>query len=163
MRIASVAVYSPTDRDALHAGTANEAFALEGDSPELGYLDIEQLLSIARRSGADAVHPGYGFLAENAEFAERVTAASLTWIGPSPDAIRRLGNKLEARALAAEVGAPLVAGTPDPVKTVHEVFAFADAHGFPIAIKAAYGGGGRGIKVVHNRDSIESSYESAVR
>ncbi|WP_053387884.1 acetyl/propionyl/methylcrotonyl-CoA carboxylase subunit alpha [Leucobacter japonicus] len=161
--IASVAVYSPSDRDALHAERADEAFALNGDAPEQGYLDIDQLLAVAQRAGADAVHPGYGFLAENAEFAERVLAAELTWIGPSPDAIRRLGDKLQARALAAEVGAPLVAGTPDPVTGVDEVLAFVDAHGLPVAIKAAYGGGGRGIKVVHDRAEVAESYDSAVR
>ena len=160
--IASVAVYAPSDRDAAHAELADEAFALRGDAPEHGYLDIEQVLAIAERSGADAVHPGYGFLAENADFAERVIARGLTWIGPPPAAIRQLGDKLQARALAAAVGAPLVAGTTDPVGDVAEVLAFADQHGFPIAIKAAYGGGGRGIKVVHDRASIPEAYDSAV-
>lgn len=161
--IRSVAVYSPSDRDALHVNIADEAFALAGDQPDRGYLDIDQILAIADRSGADAVHPGYGFLAENADFAERSTAAGLTWIGPSPVAIRQLGDKLEARALAAAVGAPLVAGTADPVEDVAEVLAFADEHGFPIAIKAAYGGGGRGIKVVYDRVAIPEAFESAVR
>lgn len=159
--IATVAVYSSVDRDAMHADLADEAFALNETGN--GYLDIEELIAVARRSGAKAVHPGYGFLAENADFARRVTDAGLTWIGPPPDAISVLGDKIAARALAVQVEAPLVAGTPGAVSGVEDVLAFTDEHGFPIAIKAAYGGGGRGIKVVTDRESVAAAYDSAVR
>ncbi|MEV4894924.1 biotin carboxylase N-terminal domain-containing protein [Nonomuraea sp. NPDC055795] len=161
--IASVAVYAEQDLDALHVKTADEAYALGGRSPAETYLDIAKLLRIAAESGADAVHPGYGFLAENAGFAQAVIDAGLTWIGPPPAAIAALGDKVQARHIAAKVGAPLVAGTKDPVSGVEEVVAFAEQHGLPIAIKAAYGGGGRGIKVARTLEEVPDLYESAVR
>ncbi|MFG6403875.1 MULTISPECIES: biotin carboxylase N-terminal domain-containing protein [unclassified Microbacterium] len=159
----SVAVYADQDRDALHARLADEAYALDGATSADTYLSIEKILSIARRSGADAVHPGYGFLAENAEFARQVIAAGLTWIGPSPDAIESLGDKVTARHVAEKVGAPLAPGTPGPVETADEVVAFAAEFGLPIAIKAAYGGGGRGLKVARTVDEIPEMFESATR
>lgn len=161
--LASVAVYADSDREALHVRLADEAFALGGLRAAETYLDIDKLLDVARRSGADAVHPGYGFLAENAEFARRVIAAELTWIGPPPAAIDALGDKVSARHIAQRAGAPLVAGTPDPVGGVAEVEAFVAEHGLPVAIKAAFGGGGRGLKVVREHDEIAELYESAVR
>ena len=161
--IGSVAVYAEPDRDALHSRLADEAYSLGGSTAADSYLDIEKIIAVARRSGADAVHPGYGFLAENAMFAQAVIDAGLTWIGPSPAAIDQLGDKVQARHLAEKVGAPLVPGTKDPVESTEEVLAFADAHGLPLAIKAAYGGGGRGIKVVRSREEIPELYESAVR
>ncbi|MEV0617201.1 biotin carboxylase N-terminal domain-containing protein [Nonomuraea sp. NPDC050404] len=161
--IGSVAVYADQDLDALHARLADEAYALGGQSPAETYLDIGKLLDIARRSGADAVHPGYGFLAENADFAQAVLDAGLTWIGPPPAAIAALGDKVRARHIAQKVGAPLVAGTKDPVADAAEVVAFAEEHGLPIAIKAAYGGGGRGIKVARRLEEVAELYESAVR
>ncbi|SDK23774.1 acetyl-CoA/propionyl-CoA carboxylase, biotin carboxylase, biotin carboxyl carrier protein [Nonomuraea maritima] len=161
--IGSVAVYADQDLDALHAKVADEAYALGGQSPAETYLDIAKLLDVARRSGADAVHPGYGFLAENADFAQAVIDAGLVWIGPPPSAIAALGDKVRARHIAQKVGAPLVAGTKDPVSGVDEVVAFAEEHGLPIAIKAAYGGGGRGIKVARHMEEVAELYESAVR
>ena len=161
--IASVAVYAEPDRDALHVRLADEAFALGGNTAAESYLVMDKLLQVAQAAGADAIHPGYGFLSENAEFAQRVLDAGLIWIGPSPDAISQLGDKVQARHIAERVGAPLVPGTPDPVSSVQEVLDFADTHGLPLAIKAAYGGGGRGIKVVRDRQAIAESYESAVR
>jgi len=161
--LGSVAVYADPDRDALHAKVADEAYALGGDTPGESYLSIAKLLDVAARSGADAVHPGYGFLAENAEFAQAVIDAGLTWIGPPPSAITALGDKVQARHIAQKVGAPLVAGTPDPVSGAEEVVAFAEEHGLPIAIKAAFGGGGRGLKVVREMDQVADAYESAVR
>ncbi|MGI5283953.1 acetyl/propionyl/methylcrotonyl-CoA carboxylase subunit alpha [Nonomuraea polychroma] len=161
--IASVAVYADQDRDALHARVADEAYALGGQSPAETYLDIAKLLDVASRSGAEAVHPGYGFLAENAAFAEAVIDAGLIWIGPPPAAIAALGDKVQARHIAQKVGAPLVAGTKDPVSGVGEVVAFAEEHGLPIAIKAAYGGGGRGLKVARTLEEIPDLYDSAVR
>ncbi|WP_343949742.1 acetyl/propionyl/methylcrotonyl-CoA carboxylase subunit alpha [Nonomuraea longicatena] len=161
--IGSVAVYSEQDLDALHVKVADEAYALGGQSPAETYLDAAKLLRAAERAGADAVHPGYGFLAENAEFAQAVIDAGLIWIGPPPAAIAALGDKVRARHIAAKVGAPLVAGTQDPVSGVAEVLAFAKEHGLPIAIKAAYGGGGRGIKVARTLAEIPDLYESAVR
>ncbi len=161
--IASVAVYADPDRDALHVRLADEAFALGGNTAAESYLVMDKLLQVAQAAGADAIHPGYGFLSENAEFAQRVLDAGLTWIGPSPDAISQLGDKVQARHIAERVGAPLVPGTPDPVASVQEVLDFADTYGLPLAIKAAYGGGGRGIKVVRDRQAIAESYESAVR
>ncbi|GAA1674870.1 biotin carboxylase N-terminal domain-containing protein [Nonomuraea maheshkhaliensis] len=161
--IGSVAVYADQDLDALHAKIADEAYALGGQSPAETYLDIGKLLDVARRSGADAVHPGYGFLAENASFAQAVIDAGLIWIGPPPAAIAALGDKVRARHIAQKVGAPLVAGTKDPVADVAEVVAFAEEHGLPIAIKAAYGGGGRGIKVARRLEEVAELYESAVR
>ncbi|WP_308426626.1 biotin carboxylase N-terminal domain-containing protein, partial [Planobispora rosea] len=161
--LASVAVYSEQDLDALHVRVADEAHALGGQSPAETYLDIAKLLRIAAEAGADAVHPGYGFLAENADFAQAVIDAGLTWIGPPPAAITALGDKVQARHIAQKVGAPLVAGTKDPVAGAEEVVAFAAEHGLPIAIKAAYGGGGRGLKVARTMEEIPDLYESAVR
>ena len=161
--VASVAVYADPDRDALHVKLANEAFALNGARAQDTYLDIAKLIDIAQRSGANAVHPGYGFLSENAEFARAVADAGLIWIGPSPDSIEGLGDKVSARHIAQRAGAPLVPGTPDPVESAEEVHAFAREHGLPIAIKAAFGGGGRGLKVARSFDEITELYESAVR
>jgi acetyl-CoA/propionyl-CoA carboxylase biotin carboxyl carrier protein len=161
--ISSVAVYADQDRDALHARLADEAYALEGSTSADTYLQIDKILSVARRSGADAVHPGYGFLAENAEFARAVQAAGLIWIGPSPEAIEALGDKVTARHVAEKVGAPLAPGTPGPVETAEEVVAFAEQAGLPIAIKAAYGGGGRGLKVARTIDEVPEMFESATR
>ncbi|WP_367319605.1 biotin carboxylase N-terminal domain-containing protein [Streptomyces sp. HUAS ZL42] len=161
--IASVAVYADPDRDASHVRAADEAFALGGDTPATSYLDIDKVLKAARESGADAVHPGYGFLSENADFAQAVLDAGLIWIGPPPQAIRDLGDKVAARHIAQRAGAPLVAGTPDPVSGAEEVVAFAREHGLPIAIKAAFGGGGRGLKVARILDEVPELYESAVR
>ncbi|MER6030034.1 biotin carboxylase N-terminal domain-containing protein [Streptomyces sp. NPDC001851] len=162
-RIASVAVYADPDRDAVHVRAADEAFALGGDTPAASYLDIAKVLRAAKDSGADAVHPGYGFLSENAGFAEAVIDAGLTWIGPPPQAIRDLGDKVAARHIAQRAGAPLVAGTPDPVSGADEVVAFAEQHGLPIAIKAAFGGGGRGLKVARTLEEVPELYDSAVR
>ncbi|MFJ7155599.1 acetyl/propionyl/methylcrotonyl-CoA carboxylase subunit alpha [Streptomyces sp. NPDC101118] len=161
--IASVAVYADPDRDALHVRAADEAFALGGDTPAASYLDMAKVLQAAADSGADAVHPGYGFLSENAEFAQAVIDAGLTWIGPPPQAIRDLGDKVAARHIAQRAGAPLVAGTPDPVSGADEVVAFAEEHGLPIAIKAAFGGGGRGLKVARTLEEVPELYDSAVR
>ncbi|WP_067172283.1 acetyl/propionyl/methylcrotonyl-CoA carboxylase subunit alpha [Microtetraspora niveoalba] len=161
--IGSVAVYADQDRDALFVRMADEAYALGGASPAETYLDIEKILDVARRTGADGVHPGYGFLAENAAFAQAVIDAGLVWIGPPPAAIDALGDKVQARHIAQKVGAPLVAGTSDPVSGADEVVAFAREHGLPIAIKAAYGGGGRGLKVARTLEEIPELYESAVR
>ncbi len=161
--IASVAVYADPDRDALHVRAADEAYALGGDTPATSYLDFAKVLKAASDSGADAVHPGYGFLSENAEFAQAVLDAGLTWIGPPPQAIRDLGDKVAARHIAQRAGAPLVAGTPDPVSGAEEVVAFAKENGLPIAIKAAFGGGGRGLKVARTLEEVPELYESAVR
>ncbi|MFF4097836.1 acetyl/propionyl/methylcrotonyl-CoA carboxylase subunit alpha [Streptomyces sp. NPDC001903] len=161
--IASVAVYADPDRDALHVRAADEAFALGGDTPAASYLDISKVLQAAADSGADAIHPGYGFLSENAEFAQAVIDAGLTWIGPPPQAIRDLGDKVAARHIAQRAGAPLVAGTPDPVSGADEVVEFAKQHGLPIAIKAAFGGGGRGLKVARTLEEVPELYDSAVR
>ena len=161
--VTSVAVYSDTDRDALHVHVADEAYALDGARAAETYLDVAKLLDVARRSGADAVHPGYGFLAENAGFAQAVIDAGLVWIGPPPAAIDALGDKVSARHIAQRAGAPLVAGTPEPVQDVAEIHAFAAEHGLPIAIKAAFGGGGRGLKVARSVDEIDEMFESAVR
>ncbi len=161
--VKSVAVYADADLNALHARMADEAYGLDGNKPADTYLNIAKLLDVAARSGADAVHPGYGFLSESAAFAQAVIDAGLTWIGPPPAAIAMLGDKVQARKLAMKVGAPLVAGTADPVKDAGEVLAFAEKHGLPVAIKAAFGGGGRGIKVAWRLDEVEGLYESAVR
>ncbi|WP_424109279.1 acetyl/propionyl/methylcrotonyl-CoA carboxylase subunit alpha [Rothia mucilaginosa] len=159
----TVAVYADPDRDAQHVKLADEAYALGGSTAAQSYLVMDKLIEIAIRSGADAVHPGYGFLSENAQFAQKCIDAGLTWIGPSPESITQLGDKVAARHIAQKVGAPLVPGTKDPVKSADEVVAFADEHGLPIAVKAAFGGGGRGIKVARDRESIVEMYESAVR
>ncbi|WHM36967.1 biotin carboxylase N-terminal domain-containing protein [Streptomyces sp. BPTC-684] len=161
--IGSVAVYADPDRDALHVRAADEAFALGGDTPATSYLDMGKVLQAAADSGADAIHPGYGFLSENAEFAQAVLDAGLVWIGPPPQAIRDLGDKVAARHIAQRAGAPLVAGTPDPVSGAGEVVAFAEQHGLPIAIKAAFGGGGRGLKVARTLEEVPELYDSAVR
>ncbi len=161
--VQSVAVYANADIDALHARMADEAYGLDGDRPADTYLNIPRLLDIARRSGADAVHPGYGFLSESEAFARAVIDAGLSWIGPSPATIAKLGDKVAARKIALEVGAPLVAGTPDPVRDAGEVLAFAEEHGLPIIIKAAFGGGGRGMKIAWRMDEVEELYHSAVR
>lgn len=161
--IKTVAVYAEPDRDAQHAQLADEAYALGGSTAAESYLVMDKLLEVAKRSGADAVHPGYGFLSENAQFAQRVIDAGLTWIGPSPESINRLGDKVAARHIAEKVGAPLVPGTKDPVQSAKEVEDFADKYGLPVAIKAAFGGGGRGIKVAREREGIGELYESAVR
>ncbi|MEN3535427.1 biotin carboxylase N-terminal domain-containing protein [Microbispora sp. ZYX-F-249] len=161
--LTSVAVYADQDLDALHVRVADEAHALGGQSPAETYLSIDKILAVAKQTGADAVHPGYGFLAENAGFAQAVIDAGLIWIGPPPAAITALGDKVQARHIAQRVGAPLVAGTPDPVSGVEEVVAFAQQHGLPIAIKAAFGGGGRGLKVARTLEEIPDLYESAVR
>ncbi|PJJ71194.1 acetyl-CoA/propionyl-CoA carboxylase, biotin carboxylase, biotin carboxyl carrier protein [Diaminobutyricimonas aerilata] len=161
--IASVAVYADQDRDARHVRLADEAYALDGSTSAETYLVIDKLLSVARRSGADAVHPGYGFLAENADFARAVIDAGLIWIGPSPDAIERLGDKVSARHVAEKVGAPLAPGTLNPVAGADEVLAFADEYGLPVAIKAAFGGGGRGLKVARTREEVPELFDSATR
>ncbi len=161
--VKSVAVYANADIDALHARMADEAFGLDGDKPAETYLNIAKLMAIAKKSGADAVHPGYGFLSESEAFAQAVTDAGLAWIGPRPDTIAKLGDKVEARKIALKVGAPLVAGTPDPVQSADEVLAFAQQHGLPIIIKAAFGGGGRGMKIAWRMDEVAELYESAVR
>ncbi|WP_116453355.1 acetyl/propionyl/methylcrotonyl-CoA carboxylase subunit alpha [Blastococcus litoris] len=161
--LTSVAVYAEPDRDALHVRVADEAFALGGTTPGDSYLVIEKIIDAAKQSGADAIHPGYGFLSENADFARAVIDAGLTWIGPSPEAIVALGDKVQARHIATAVGAPLVPGTKEPVKDADEVVAFAQEHGMPIAIKAAFGGGGRGLKVVRDEKEIPEQFDSAVR
>lgn len=161
--IASVAVYADPDRDALHVKAADEAYALGGTTAADTYLVVDKLLEVARRCGADAVHPGYGFLSENADFAQAVIDAGLTWIGPPPSAIRDLGDKVSARHIAARAGAPQVKGTPDPVSGADEVVTFAEQVGLPIAIKAAFGGGGRGLKVARTLEEIPELYDSAVR
>ena len=161
--IESVAVYSETDRDSLHAQMADSAYSLGGTTAAQTYLNIEKLIAIAKKSGADAVHPGYGFLSENADFAQAVIDAGLIWIGPPPAAIRALGDKVSARKIAAKAGAPLVAGTADPVDSHDEIIAFAKEHGLPVAIKAAHGGGGRGLKIAFTMEEIPEAFASAVR
>lgn len=161
--LGSVAVYAEQDRDALFVRLADEAYSLDGATPADSYLNIAKILDVAARSGADAVHPGYGFLAENASFAQAVLDAGLIWIGPPPSAIDALGDKVKARHIADKVGAPQVPGTPNPVADASEVVAFAQEHGLPIAIKAAYGGGGRGMKVARTLEEVPELYESAVR
>jgi acetyl-CoA/propionyl-CoA carboxylase, biotin carboxylase, biotin carboxyl carrier protein len=161
--LTSVAIYADPDFDSLFVSLADEAYALGGASPAETYLNIPKILQIAARSGADAIHPGYGFLAENATFAEAVLGAGLIWIGPPPEAIEALGDKVRARHIAQKVGAPLVPGTPDPVDDADAVIAFATEHGLPIAIKAAFGGGGRGLKVAREMNEIPELFESATR
>jgi acetyl-CoA/propionyl-CoA carboxylase biotin carboxyl carrier protein len=159
----SVAVYADQDRDSLHVRVSDEAYALNGTTSAETYLVIEKLLSIAKRAKCDAVHPGYGFLAENAEFARAVSKAGLIWIGPTPEAIERLGDKVSARHVAEKVGAPLAPGTLNPVENAQEVLDFVAKHGLPVAIKAAYGGGGRGIKVAYQESEVAELFESATR
>ncbi len=159
----SVAVYSDEDRTAIHTGMADSAYSLAGTTATQTYLNIEKLIAVAIESGADAVHPGYGFLSENANFAQAVIDAGLIWIGPPPSAIRALGDKVSARKIASKAGAPLVAGTKDPVEGHEEVTAFAKEHGLPVAIKAAHGGGGRGLKVARTMEEIPELFASAVR
>jgi len=159
----SVAVYADSDRDALHAKLADETYALDGEVAADTYLRIDKLLAVAAKAGADAVHPGYGFLAENADFAQAVIDAGLTWIGPTPQAIRDLGDKVTARHIAQRAGAPLVPGTAEPVADAAEIVAFAEQHGLPVAIKAAFGGGGRGLKVARTFEEIPHLFESATR
>jgi acetyl-CoA/propionyl-CoA carboxylase biotin carboxyl carrier protein len=161
--ITSVAVYADTDRDALHVKMADEAYALGGSTAAETYLVVDKILDVARTSGADSVHPGYGFLSENADFAQAVIDAGLTWIGPPPQAIRDLGDKVSARHIAQRAGAPQVEGTPDPVQNADEIVEFARTHGLPIAIKAAFGGGGRGLKVARTLEEIPELFDSAVR
>src|SRR5450631_642745 len=161
--IVSVAVYADPDRDALHVKVADEAYALGGTTPGDSYLVQQKLLDIAAKSGADAVHPGYGFLAENASFAQAVMDAGLIWIGPSPEAIDSLGDKVKARHIAARANAPLVPGTSDPVENSEEIVAFAKKHGLPVAIKAVFGGGGRGMKVARTIQQIPELFDSATR
>jgi acetyl-CoA/propionyl-CoA carboxylase, biotin carboxylase, biotin carboxyl carrier protein len=161
--LTSVAVYAEPDRNALHVRMADEAFSLGGTTPGDSYLVVDKILDAAKRSGADAVHPGYGFLSENAGFAQAVIDAGLTWIGPSPEAIIALGDKVQARHIAMAAGAPLVPGTKDPVGGADEVVAFAEEHGLPVAIKAAFGGGGRGLKVARTTEEIPELFDSAVR
>nr|WP_040797409.1 biotin carboxylase N-terminal domain-containing protein [Nocardia higoensis] len=161
--LTSVAVYAEPDRDALHVRLADEAYALGGATPASSYLDAGAILDAAAASGADAVHPGYGFLSEDADFAQAVIDAGLIWIGPPPAAIRALGDKMSARGIAREVGAPLVAGTAEPLRGAADAVAFADLHGLPIAIKAAYGGGGRGLRVARQREEIPELFDAAVR
>ncbi|RZS33852.1 biotin carboxyl carrier protein /biotin carboxylase [Herbihabitans rhizosphaerae] len=161
--LASVAVYADPDRDAPFVRLADEAFSLGGSTAADSYLVFDKLLDVARRSGADAVHPGYGFLSENAEFAQAVLDAGLTWIGPKPQAIRDLGDKVTARHIAMRAGAPLVPGTKEPVSGAQEIVAFAEEHGLPVAIKAAFGGGGRGLKVARTIEEIPELFDSAAR
>ncbi|SNY06025.1 acetyl/propionyl/methylcrotonyl-CoA carboxylase subunit alpha [Paractinoplanes atraurantiacus] len=161
--LTSVAVYADSDRDGLPARLADEAYALGGETAADTYLRVDKLIEIAGRAGADAVHPGYGFLSENAEFAQAVIDAGLTWIGPTPQAIRDLGDKVTARHIAQRAGAPLVPGTAEPVADAGEIIAFAEQHGLPVAIKAAFGGGGRGLKVARTIEEIPSLFESATR
>lgn len=159
----SVAVYAGVDADAVHVAAATEAYILEGSTSAETYLNSDAILAVAERSGADAVHPGYGFLAENADFAQAVVDAGLTWIAPTPESIRSLGNKVTAREIAVRAGAPLVAGSDGPVESAAEVRAFAEEHELPVVIKAAFGGGGRGLKVVWEFDAIEEAFDSVVR
>jgi acetyl-CoA/propionyl-CoA carboxylase biotin carboxyl carrier protein len=159
----SVAIYSDEDRNSLHAQMATHAYALGGVSAASTYLNIPRIIEVAKQSGADAVHPGYGFLSENALFAQSVIDAGLIWIGPPPSAIKALGDKVSARKIAAKAGAPLVAGTADPVDNADEIIAFAKEHGLPVAIKAAHGGGGRGLKIAHTLEEIPEAFASAVR
>ena len=161
--LTSVAVYADPDRDAMHAQMADEAFALGGETAAETYLDIAKIVDAATRSGADSIHPGYGFLSENADFAQAVIDAGLTWIGPPPQAIRDLGDKVSARHIAQRAGAPQVPGTSDPVAGSDDVVAFAQEFGLPVAIKAAFGGGGRGLKVARTVEEIPGLYDSAVR
>lgn len=159
----SVAIYSDADSAALFVKHADEAYALKGDRAQDTYLNIDKVIDIAKRSGADSVHPGYGFLSESAEFAQRVMDEGLTWIGPSPEVIDLLGDKVKARTVAKKVGAPLVAGSNGMIESGNDVINFAKTHGYPVAIKAAHGGGGRGMKVVWKAEEANELFDSAVR
>jgi acetyl-CoA/propionyl-CoA carboxylase biotin carboxyl carrier protein len=161
--IGSVAVYAEPDRDALHVRIADEAYSLEGTTPADSYLSIEKIVAVAEKSGADSVHPGYGFLAENANFAQAVIDAGLVWIGPTPAAIDALGDKAKAKHIADRADAPLAPGTKDPVEDADEIIAFAKENGLPVAIKAVYGGGGRGLKIARTLEEIPDQFEAAVR
>ena len=161
--VKSIAIYADGDRNALHVKACDEAYALGGVTATETYLNIKKIISVAKKSGAEAIHPGYGFLSENAKFAQAVIDAGLIWVGPPPAAIAALGDKVSARKIAAQVGAPLVAGTPDPVASSTEVLAFAKEFGLPVAIKAAHGGGGRGLKVAFTMEEIPELFDSAVR
>jgi len=161
--IATVAVYANQDINAQHVRLADEAISLDGTTSADTYLVIAKIIAAAKRTGANAIHPGYGFLAENADFARAVTAAGIIWIGPTPEAIERLGDKVSARHVAEKVGAPLAPGTINPVETADEILAFVDEHGLPVAIKAAFGGGGRGLKVARTREEVPELFESATR
>jgi len=161
--VKSIAIYADGDRNALHVKACDEAYALGGVTATETYLNIEKIITVAKQSGAEAIHPGYGFLSENAKFAQAVIDAGLIWVGPPPAAIAALGDKVSARKIAAQVGAPLVAGTPDPVDSSKEVLAFAKEFGLPVAIKAAHGGGGRGLKVAFTMEEIPELFDSAVR
>jgi acetyl-CoA/propionyl-CoA carboxylase, biotin carboxylase, biotin carboxyl carrier protein len=161
--IATVAVYANQDINAQHVKLADEAISLDGTTSADTYLVIGKILAAAKRTGANAIHPGYGFLAENADFARAVSDAGIIWIGPSPEAIERLGDKVSARHVAEKVGAPLAPGTLNPVENAQEVLDFVDVHGLPVAIKAAFGGGGRGLKIAHTREEIAEQFESATR
>jgi len=161
--IQTVAVYADADRNAQHVKLADEAYALVGETATETYLSISKLIAIAKRAKANAVHPGYGFLSENADFAQAVIDANLIWIGPSPDSIRKLGDKVSARTIAQSVGAPLAPGTINPVKGAQEVKDFVAEFGLPVAIKAAFGGGGRGIKIVREESEVEEAFDSATR
>ena len=161
--IQTVAIYADGDRNAQHAKLADESYSLAGESAAETYLSIEKVIAIAKRSGANAIHPGYGFLSENADFAQAVIDAGLIWVGPNPESIRQLGDKVSARKVAESVGAPLAPGTINPVESVAEVKEFVAQHGVPVAIKAAFGGGGRGIKIVREESEIEELFESATR
>ncbi len=161
--ISSVAVYADPDRDALFVRLADEAHSLGGATPADSYLDIEKIVAAAEKSGADSVHPGYGFLAENRDFAQAVIDAGLVWIGPPPEAIENLGDKIKARHIAEKVGAPLAPGTKDPLENADQAVEFAEENGLPIAIKAAFGGGGRGLKIARKKEEVADAFESAVR
>jgi acetyl-CoA/propionyl-CoA carboxylase biotin carboxyl carrier protein len=161
--IATVAVYANQDINSQHVKMADEAISLDGTTSADTYLVIAKILAAAKRTGANAIHPGYGFLAENADFARAVSDAGIIWIGPTPEAIERLGDKVSARHVAEKVGAPLAPGTLNPVETAQEVLDFVDVHGLPVAIKAAFGGGGRGLKVARTREEIPEQFESATR
>jgi acetyl-CoA/propionyl-CoA carboxylase biotin carboxyl carrier protein len=159
----TVAVYAAEDRNAMHVKLADDAFRIKGPTPVDAYLDVDALIGVAKRAQADAVHPGYGFLSENAEAAQAFIDAGITWVGPPPNAMREIGDKIKARKVATKVGAPTSVGTPNPVETAEEIATFAGEHGFPIAIKAANGGGGRGMRVVRNASEIDSQFSSATR